>query len=280
MLGKLFKYEFKAMGRVLIPIYLLTLALSVVTGIFTYYGQRDYDAAAVLQITYVILMSLYFISIICVSVVTFIISIQRFARNLMGKEGYLMHTLPVTPGQHIFVKLITSIVYQFLAAAVSVLAILFLIKAAGASVTEGLNYVIENIPENEWNKVIIYTTHVLLLMLIGVIYGNMAIYTSISIGHSSSSHKISKSFGAYFIIYIIQRVAYQTFAQIFGSLAIRQMTPQIESIENATGFWDVFNILYNMLFSMFTIAEVLTIIFIIAFCIITHYYVKNKLNLE
>lgn len=37
--------------------------------------------------------------------------IQRFTRNLLGREGYLMHTLPVSNAQLILAKLIPSIVW-------------------------------------------------------------------------------------------------------------------------------------------------------------------------
>lgn len=43
-------------------------------------------------------------------VVTAVILIQRFYKNLLGSEGYLMFTLPVTVSQHLFSKTIIAVV--------------------------------------------------------------------------------------------------------------------------------------------------------------------------
>ena len=41
-----------------------------------------------------------------VAVVSVMTIVTRFTRNLLGREGYLMHTLPVTESQLILSKLI------------------------------------------------------------------------------------------------------------------------------------------------------------------------------
>ncbi len=43
-------------------------------------------------------------------VVTAVILIQRFYKNLLGSEGYLMFTLPVTVTQHLLSKTIIAVV--------------------------------------------------------------------------------------------------------------------------------------------------------------------------
>ena len=48
---------------------------------------------------------------VAIAVITALTIIQRFTRNLLGREGYLMHTLPVTPAQLILSKLISSMVW-------------------------------------------------------------------------------------------------------------------------------------------------------------------------
>ena len=40
--------------------------------------------------------------------------LQRFYKNLLSGEGYLMHTLPVRPWQHIASKLIAAVVWTVL----------------------------------------------------------------------------------------------------------------------------------------------------------------------
>ena len=38
--------------------------------------------------------------------------IVRYYRNLYGDEGYLMNTLPVTPAQHVWAKLICAFLWE------------------------------------------------------------------------------------------------------------------------------------------------------------------------
>ena len=43
---------------------------------------------------------------------TFIIGIVRFYKNLFTGEGYLSFTLPVTPGQQLFTKALVSFLFS------------------------------------------------------------------------------------------------------------------------------------------------------------------------
>ena len=48
--------------------------------------------------------------IVAVMVMSCLAVIQRFSKTMLGAEGYLMHTLPVSATVHIFSKLITAMV--------------------------------------------------------------------------------------------------------------------------------------------------------------------------
>ena len=103
MLKKLLKYEFKATARTYGGMYLALLAASVLFGgsVWRWNGTNS-DAYS----TLVGLMSLVYTAVIIGTVVVTIMTIvQRFYRNLLGREGYLMHTLPVTETQLVTSKL-------------------------------------------------------------------------------------------------------------------------------------------------------------------------------
>ena len=109
MLKKLLKYEFKATARTYGGMYLALLAASVLFGgsVRRWNGTNS-DTYS----TLVGLLSLVYTAVIIGTVVVTIMTIvQRFYRNLLGREGYLMHTLPVTPAQLILSKLISSMVW-------------------------------------------------------------------------------------------------------------------------------------------------------------------------
>ena len=110
MLKKLLKYEFRATARTYGGMYLALLAASVLFGgsVRRWNGTNS-DAYS----TLVGLLSLVYTAVIIGTVVVTIMTIvQRFYRNLLGREGYLMHTLPVTETQLVTSKLISSTVWS------------------------------------------------------------------------------------------------------------------------------------------------------------------------
>ena len=91
MLKKLLKYEFKATARTYGGMYLALLAASVLFGgsVWRWNGTNS-DAYS----TLVGLLSLVYTAVIIGTVVVTIMTIvQRFYRNLLGREGYLKHSL-------------------------------------------------------------------------------------------------------------------------------------------------------------------------------------------
>ena len=105
MLSKLLKYEFKATGRIYGGLYLAILAAAALLGAFFRFPALASDFPIVVVTT------VYLMLCVAIAVITALTIIQRFTRNLLGREGYLMHTLPVTPAQLILSKLISSMVW-------------------------------------------------------------------------------------------------------------------------------------------------------------------------
>ena len=91
MLKQLLKYEFKATGRTYGGLYLALVALAVLSGFSLRSSSKDNFAS--------LLLFAYMIVAVAVAVVSVMTIVTRFTRNLLGREGYLMHTLPVTESQ-------------------------------------------------------------------------------------------------------------------------------------------------------------------------------------
>ena len=106
MLSKLLKYEFKATGRTYGGLYLAILAAAALLGI-----SFRIPALLVHTAPIAVLMIVYMALVVAVVVMTILTIIQRFTRNLLGREGYLMHTLPVSSVQLILSKLLSSMVW-------------------------------------------------------------------------------------------------------------------------------------------------------------------------
>lgn len=110
MLKQLLKYEFKATKSLYFGLYLALALLSVVLGV-TFRQEHVLAHSTSFQNLEVILMIVYVSVILAIAVLCFVSTVQRFYENLLGREGYLMHTLPVTETQLILSKLITSMVW-------------------------------------------------------------------------------------------------------------------------------------------------------------------------
>lgn len=110
MLKKLLKHEFRATARTYGGLYLALLAVSVLFGAsIRGWNGTNSDAYS----TAVGLLSLAYTAVLIgTAVVTVMTIVQRFYGNLLGREGYLMHTLPVTETQLVTSKLISSTVWS------------------------------------------------------------------------------------------------------------------------------------------------------------------------
>ena len=119
MLKQLLKYEFKATKRLYFGLYLALALLSVVLGV-TFRQEHALAHSTSFQNLEVILMIVYVSVILAIAVLCFVNTIQRFYKNLLGREGYLMHTLPVTESQLILSKLISSVVWMLCSSIVGI----------------------------------------------------------------------------------------------------------------------------------------------------------------
>ena len=105
MLGKLMKYEFKATARIFLPMFAALLVVSLVSRIFITLRVETPMAIGI---------ALSVIMIIAVCVITLIITLQRFYKNLLTNEGYLMFTLPVKTDSIIWSKMIVATIWSIL----------------------------------------------------------------------------------------------------------------------------------------------------------------------
>lgn len=122
MLKQLLKYEFKATKSLYFGLYLALALLSVVLGVSFRQENAWADHTNFGRIE-IILMVLYLSVIFAIAVLCFVSTVQRFYKNLLGREGYLMHTLPVTETQLILSKLITSMVWVLCSGLVGIVCI-------------------------------------------------------------------------------------------------------------------------------------------------------------
>ena len=107
MVGKLFKYEFLAFMRAVLPFQILMPSAALLLRIVQIFES---DTAAY-NTVFTSSLVMFIISIAVALVMTFATAITRYYKNLFTYEGYLSFTLPVTERAHILTKLSVSVLW-------------------------------------------------------------------------------------------------------------------------------------------------------------------------
>lgn len=261
MLGKLLKHEFSATARTLLPLYLVLAATAAVGRVTLASGTEAEGVAGILN---GLLIMVYIFSIIAVAVATMIVMIQRFYKNLMGDEGYLMFTLPVRTGSLIQAKLITSATW-LAASILLVIASVFAIALTPQEIAQ-IPYLIGQITSHLqyiFGSSTLFLVQVGIIIMLSLFFSTLMIYTSIAIGQLFGKHKLIGAFGAYMGINLLIQFAATALMGALGLLLRFDMSD-----------------LSILPLYVFPIVIVLMLVVIGLFYAATHYILKNKLNLE
>ena len=148
MLSKLIKYEFKATARKMLPLMAAVVALAALSGVSVMMLDKAEDYGFLTAVFVATLMA-FFVCIFAVCVMAFVVMIQRFYNNLLGSEGYMMFTLPVSVDALVWAKLIVSFVWFLATAVTCVLAMIVLmtVSANFAFTGEELRYVMQGVKD-------------------------------------------------------------------------------------------------------------------------------------
>ena len=203
MLRKLLKHEFRATGRIMLPLYLILLATAIGAN-FSTRGLLETDYQ-VLDLLGGLLVVAFGVAIVAVCVMSMVVMVQRFYKNLLQDEGYVMMTLPVSVHQHIWSKLIVSAVW--FALTLIVVGLACLIVAADVKVihqiAEGLGQLLGELCRHLTAYYAINGTALavefLVLCFVGCCAMCLQFYASLAIGHSFSSHKMAWSVLWFFV---------------------------------------------------------------------------------
>ncbi len=267
MLSKLLKHEFRATGRIMLPIYLL---LAVSTGLFCLSMRIDPDYySRALSIFRGLVGFVFVVTIIGVGVVTLALMVYRFYKNYMTEEGYLMFTLPVTTGQLIWSKLIVALVWT-LVTSLAILAALTLVAVTLPDWTfyfldlrEVWQYLTSQVPG--W-KLVAFAVEFVGIFFFSIFGSYLMFYAAIALGHSFANHKIFLSV----VFYLAFSVALQTLASFGGIYGI------IAAGEN--GFFSGDPLVWGHRLSLSAVFA--TLIIAVVFYVVTHLMLKRRLNLQ
>lgn len=268
MLAKLLKYEIKATSKIFIPMYIVMFLISIVN--FTFIRNNVFMKV---QNTFqTVIMALY----IAIMVITIVIITERFRKNLLGNEGYLMFTLPVKPITIISSKFIGSLVWGSLSVLITFISAKIISNGYYTSTEsiffgEGSSFYIDDISvtgmelvSNNNHFAIITCILMLLLSVYSVFI--FIIYSSLSIGQlcKFNKNKDLMSIGSFLIISLCLSIYYK----VINSISTKLIGP-IDNLE----FIDAFR-------KITTLGIIDNIIVIIGLFLLTNYLLSKKLNLD
>ena len=213
MLRKLLKHEFRATGRVMLPMYLILLVTALgsnLAGRGMMNGHSD-----ILNTLAVIIVMAFGIAICGVLVMSFVLMIQRFYKNLLQDEGYLMFTLPVSVHQHVWSKLIVSAVW-FAATILAIIAASLVVAYDVSFLREFFDVLrwffegLQKLKISETLNLTAYLAEFAVLLFLSLAAFALQFSAALAAGHSRANHKMLWSVAWFF--------GFQFALQFLGSL--------------------------------------------------------------
>ena len=204
MLGTLLKYEFKAVGRILLPLFGAWLIAAALLGLSI--GGDGGQSVLFMALTALLYGGVAMAALI----LTTIILIQRFYNNLLGNEGYLMFTLPVSTGQHIINKLLSASAWGTIGTVVAIASgILIAMTIEGpATLFEEIQFMVGDLQVVLGEGGITFLLMLEMLVVIFLAFGVIGakVYAAIAVGHQWSNHRIMGAIIAYIGFGIIETI--------------------------------------------------------------------------
>ena len=195
MLGKLMKYDLRSGIRTFALIWIGLAALAAINGLtlrITFDGDIQSKLARfiITVLPMVLLVALY----VAMGIFMLVFIINRFYKGLLGDEGYLMFTLPVSVSEHIGSKLLTSMIFQIGSFAVAVLSGGLLLAVLAPANLREITAAVQDMTDYLAGYPLPAGTGWLIAefavyMLIGAAVTILQIYTAISIGHLAKKNR-------------------------------------------------------------------------------------------
>lgn len=281
MLGKLMKYELRAGLRVMLPSFVIMLGMAALTRLSVDFllGQQS----LVWRLLGGLLITLFSLAVVGVGVAALVLTILRFRNNLLGDEGYLMHTLPVSIHANIVAKLLANLIWYFAAAAAIVLSVFILtVNVEGLRlIRESFMAVVERLTPGTAANLASFLLEAILLASLALSEFALMIYAALALGQRRHGRRSLRNVLWFLAIYFVRQMVC-----FFGIVsAVRYVS--VDSLPHGGGILITLFGSPSLYLSpaAFTHAALLGACLLFAvFCailyVITARNLKNRLNLE
>lgn len=267
MLGKLIKYEFRATRRIFLPLYGLILLFAAINRFFIALNYNKADSPASVSIT--ITIFIYALLVAASFIMTLVVMIQRFQRNLLGDEGYLSFTLPVKVHSHITAKLIVSLVWVLLSMLVCPLSLFIIafdtkMMQYNGSFLDLMREIGQYFGRLAGRDYLVLAEGIV-LFLVTILTGTLQVYASVTVGNYCPKHRLLAAFGVFLGFCVLET----TVASFLSNAGIATAAYLLWGYAKATN-----------VFAEFGYAILISALFGTGFYALTNWLLSKKLNLE
>ncbi|MEG0284013.1 MAG: hypothetical protein RR543_04270 [Erysipelotrichales bacterium] len=257
MLGKLIKYDLKAMAKPMAVFFLITL-ITVISSLIL---RKFTNITWVIDLFFGLISFAAGLLIFISFIMAIVIVVRRFVTNVLKDEGYLTNTLPVSKATILASKSICATIVVTVSGLISIILII-LLSGGFKDFIWGLQEIFrtENVP-------------VLTIILFGILIISQAFVSvcalnfSFALGHSHSKNKTLMSVLYIFLTYIAAQVILVILTVVLSKL--------IDS-----------NLLFSSIDTLDNVNVIIIGITFIVLCgsailfALTNFVLNNKLNLE
>lgn len=285
MLGKLFKHDMRALAKSLAWVQLGVVGLAVlatmVTAIEIRVGRTSYESAMSNPTLFAVFGMMQVLTILGIGAsflfVLFFIC-RHFYRNLFCDEGYLTHTLPVSPASLLWSKVLAGFVWELISFFVVMLSILFFLTCGTSPDTlfnpEPYRVIGEllslEFPQEAWRLVAPFVLYVLFAVLSALLQLYLALTIGCAIGRK---HRVAIAVGFYVIIAFVMGIINAVFSLpvLIANVFSYTLYPQTAAMETA---------LINSFSGALWWQTAIYAAFATVFFLTAEYLMRKKLNLQ
>ena len=271
MLGKLLKHEFKATGRLLLPIYIAFIIITPITAVYLRLNGTSLfpEDSMFFNVLSGLCMVLYIIANIAMVTASYIVILYMFYKTMVSKEAYLTHTLPVKTSSLLISKTLVAAIWSIIALVLMFVSILSFTRIIGVWHKGDITLEKIQIVLNQLGITPLFIILFILLIVVGLISSYTTYFTCFAVGQRFTGHPIAGAILSYMVLSFIM--------QIISTLAITAFS--------FTDFYDKLelddsSIMYSNVPSLYLgfLIAFSSFLTIILFLISNHMF-KNKLNI-
>ncbi|MBR0119679.1 MAG: hypothetical protein IJM01_06090 [Eubacterium sp.] len=211
MLGKMIKHEFKATGRLILPLFLLVIVMTPVLALLnklaSHIGRKSLAGGLLSGISMVSFVAM----MIGACVAVFIYIMVRFYKTIATSEAYMTFCLPVNSHHVMLSKLIVATVWQVLTVAIAIgsLYIMFIINGIiePGTVFSHMERMLTS-SGIEYGSLFGFLFKIGAMIFISMITSILSWYLAVCLGQIFQEKRVLMSIVMYMGIYMVMQIIY------------------------------------------------------------------------